>query len=328
MPTIVENNEALDFTSRSKVNTWEKCMEIPVLDLSFKKQDNNHHPDHHPSSPSSATSSSTSCTAHSPVSDIVIPRQITPPNSKNYGELESCEKSPFEGRHYMVTPPSETDSPKKSKFEPTYDHISASLTTDAISCMYPMVPINHGMPTIPTILPPALPNMLVGQQPITTPSVHHHHPSVISDDNASSSTENGKKVTRPFKAYPKDPLTLIASPEMVYDPTSSEAYSEFRKRMLESVRKNNEGTNIKMRRISKSPTGIPTSTQDDKDAAYWERRRKNNEAAKRSRDARRVKEDEIAIRAAFLERENMKLKYELISLRNETAKLRCIIYNN
>ncbi|CAF1094323.1 unnamed protein product [Didymodactylos carnosus] len=33
-----------------------------------------------------------------------------------------------------------------------------------------------------------------------------------------------------------------------------------------------------------------------KDEAYWERRRKNNEAAKRSRDARRAKEDEIAIR--------------------------------
>ena len=27
--------------------------------------------------------------------------------------------------------------------------------------------------------------------------------------------------------------------------------------------------------------------------AYWERRKKNNEAAKRSRDARRAKEDEV-----------------------------------
>lgn len=73
---------------------------------------------------------------------------------------------------------------------------------------------------------------------------------------------------------------------------------------------------------------MPTSTFDEKDSAYWERRRKNNEAAKRSRDARRAKEDEIAIRAAFLEQENMKLKYELVALRNETAKLRCMIYSN
>lgn len=65
-----------------------------------------------------------------------------------------------------------------------------------------------------------------------------------------------------------------------------------------------------------------------KDEAYWERRRKNNEAAKRSRDARRAKEDEIAIRAAFLEQENLKLRFELANLKNETAKLRCMIYNS
>ena len=68
--------------------------------------------------------------------------------------------------------------------------------------------------------------------------------------------------------------------------------------------------------------------EDIKDDAYWERRRKNNEAAKRSRDARRAKEDEIAIRAAFLEQENLKLRFELANLKNETAKLRCMIYNS
>lgn len=65
-----------------------------------------------------------------------------------------------------------------------------------------------------------------------------------------------------------------------------------------------------------------------KDDAYWERRRKNNEAAKRSRDARRAKEDEIAIRAAFLEQENLKLRVEVASLKSETAKLRCMLYNS
>lgn len=65
-----------------------------------------------------------------------------------------------------------------------------------------------------------------------------------------------------------------------------------------------------------------------KDEAYWERRRKNNEAAKRSRDARRAKEDEIAIRAAFLEQENLKLRVEVASLKSETAKLRCMLYNS
>ncbi|KAI1284989.1 Cell death specification protein 2 [Halotydeus destructor] len=65
---------------------------------------------------------------------------------------------------------------------------------------------------------------------------------------------------------------------------------------------------------------------EQKDDAYWERRRKNNEAAKRSRDARRAKEDEIAIRAAFLEQENLKLRVEVAGLKTETAKLRCLLY--
>ena len=71
-----------------------------------------------------------------------------------------------------------------------------------------------------------------------------------------------------------------------------------------------------------------TLPDEQKDEAYWERRRKNNEAAKRSRDARRAKEDEIAIRAAFLEQENLKLRVEVAALKNETAKLRCMLYNS
>ena len=53
-----------------------------------------------------------------------------------------------------------------------------------------------------------------------------------------------------------------------------------------------------------------------------ERRKKNNEAAKRSRDSRRAKEDEIAIRAAFVEQENRQLKWEAARLRTEIGHLR------
>lgn len=75
-------------------------------------------------------------------------------------------------------------------------------------------------------------------------------------------------------------------------------------------------------------SSLPANAPEDpsKNEAYWEKRKKNNEAAKRSRDARRAKEDEIAIRAAFLEHENLKLKYEVAALRKETEKLRCLVY--
>ena len=48
-----------------------------------------------------------------------------------------------------------------------------------------------------------------------------------------------------------------------------------------------------------------------KDELYWSRRRKNNEAAKQSREAKRRKENQIVMRAAFLENENTKLRDEL-----------------
>ncbi|XP_037319899.2 HLF transcription factor, PAR bZIP family member b isoform X1 [Pungitius pungitius] len=62
--------------------------------------------------------------------------------------------------------------------------------------------------------------------------------------------------------------------------------------------------------------------QDDK---YWARRRKNNVAAKRSRDARRLKENQIAIRAAFLEKENSALRQEAAELRRELGRTRSVL---
>ena len=69
------------------------------------------------------------------------------------------------------------------------------------------------------------------------------------------------------------------------------------------------------------------SIEERRDESYWERRRKNNEAAKRSRDARRQKEEEIALRAAYLEQENLKLRAQVTILKNETAKLHYMLYN-
>ncbi|BFZ14908.1 hypothetical protein BsWGS_17946 [Bradybaena similaris] len=64
---------------------------------------------------------------------------------------------------------------------------------------------------------------------------------------------------------------------------------------------------------------VPEELKDDK---YWTRRNKNNYAARRSRDARRVKENQIAMRAAFLEKENTCLREEMIKLQKENAQLR------
>ncbi|XP_034231852.1 protein giant [Thrips palmi] len=229
-------------------------------------------------------------------------------------------------------------------------------------------PLGHlgGLPGLhyaaPTALPTALPTTSpTGSLPLGTP----HQVSPASP--ASTASRNGKP-TRPFKAYPKDPLSLTAgvqvggvtlgAAEAALGRASNEAYAEFRRRMLAQVQAAMPSSANKARNKDARPpsptqqqpadslthgettpagaadssnasspeSGAGGDSKDGKDAAYWERRRKNNEAAKRSRDARRAKEDEIAIRAAFLEQENLKLKYEVAALRNETAKLRCMLY--
>ncbi|KPP74638.1 thyrotroph embryonic factor-like [Scleropages formosus] len=67
---------------------------------------------------------------------------------------------------------------------------------------------------------------------------------------------------------------------------------------------------------------VPDDMKDDK---YWSRRYKNNEAAKRSRDARRLKENQISVRAAFLERENAALRQEVADMRKELGRCRNIL---
>lgn len=48
-------------------------------------------------------------------------------------------------------------------------------------------------------------------------------------------------------------------------------------------------------------------------------------AAKRSRDARRLKENQITVRAAFLERENTALRQEVGELRNDFSRSKNVV---
>merc|ERR1711973_456102 len=61
--------------------------------------------------------------------------------------------------------------------------------------------------------------------------------------------------------------------------------------------------------------------QDSKDDKYWEKRGKNNIAARRSREARRLKENQIALRTAFLEKQNNGLKAALQAINSKNEKL-------
>nr|AJD22583.1 giant [Megaselia abdita] len=162
--------------------------------------------------------------------------------------------------------------------------------------------------------------------------------------------------TRPFKAYPRDPLVIAANftaADVLIE--KSDSYSEFRKRGLEQIRGARTISNPRMRRTnmrqdqsvdaisndSKSENddkAMESSDNDSnapemsfnkpqditsngivKDSAYFERRRKNNAAAKKSRDRRRHKEDEIVLRNAYLERQNIQLLVQIDTLKAQLA---------
>lgn len=72
----------------------------------------------------------------------------------------------------------------------------------------------------------------------------------------------------------------------------------------------------------KKRTPIP---DERKDAKYWERRKKNNEAAKRSREMRRQKMDDELKTARESIQENQKLKQEIEVLKSEINSLRRLL---
>ena len=59
--------------------------------------------------------------------------------------------------------------------------------------------------------------------------------------------------------------------------------------------------------------------------SYWERRKKNNASAKKSRDARKAREQEIQIKAAFLERENLRMLTQLMMVLRENECLKRVL---
>lgn len=138
---------------------------------------------------------------------------------------------------------------------------------------------------------------------------------------------NGKQSTRPFKAYQENTFFT----DLVLD----ENYSHFRDQTLDAIRQRNGGqltvSNPRMSRVRKTESENSTNSQTEcieatnsqgsggsiKDNTYYERRRKNNEAAKKSRDRRRQKEDELALRTAYLEQENMMLKVQLATVKKQ-----------
>lgn len=286
---------------------------------------------------------------------------LSPEHSIQYHPYNFDHSSPFTTTTAMIknsrsrTPPQMFEStPIITKLEnisppPNKSHSPHHMYERFESAEKSVTPPIHQMPA--QIRPPVLDHEDSNELPSAMGSNISSSSSVASSQKSPTSSNSSMmvvgrdgKLSRPFKAYPRDPLSLAAAGSIL-DGTSAEKYAVFRKRMLEQIHAANGGNpvvnNPKMRRISGKCGNIETNNNEplfassekilsktvtpppshgnDKDEAYFERRKKNNAAAKKSRDRRRIKEDEIAIRAAFLERENIELKFELAAARKQLS---------
>jgi len=115
--------------------------------------------------------------------------------------------------------------------------------------------------------------------------------------------ERRKKFEEEMDFAPED-LALATVPGMNFDPRER-AFNLEELRPQPIIRK-------------RKRTAVPDEQKDDK---YWEKRDKNKMATRRSREARRLKENQIALRAAFLEKENKALKKEIEDSKFQTLKL-------
>ncbi|RNA26882.1 D site-binding [Brachionus plicatilis] len=117
-------------------------------------------------------------------------------------------------------------------------------------------------------------------------------------------------------------LASPSKPSTVSELSNSSMVSSSSSSTLDSsqFRGSTSGTRTRTRNTSTKPV-----SDQQKDGKYFERRKRNNVAAKKSRDARKQREDEIAIRASFLEKENSILKAQLQTLKDEAQQLRILL---
>jgi len=115
--------------------------------------------------------------------------------------------------------------------------------------------------------------------------------------------ERRKKFEIEMDFAPED-LALATVPGMDFDP-KERAFDLEELRPQPIIRK-------------RKKTAVPEEMKDEK---YWEKRIKNKVATRRSREARRLKENQIALRAAFLEKENATMKQALESSQFEKTKI-------
>ncbi|PSN33378.1 hypothetical protein C0J52_19885 [Blattella germanica] len=241
-------------------------------------------------------------------------------NRPNYAQTSLTPSSiSTSGIIHPTTRPSAVPS-VKAESTPSTSSPSSSVTQRFIAETLrnpPYLPINfyHPVPRIPTIPShsPEVPRGCnVNAIPSTTPS------NVIPSPQTENSMED--VVRKPnLMGKTERPFKQVSIASGISD-NEERLYQEYRKsiQMTSEGRKRHRSQNGGKSSLSPEPLVAEDSSSEAKEAGkdgkgeeYWVKRRKNNEAAKRSRDARRRKEDELAIRVRYLQNRNKKLSVDI-----------------
>ncbi|XP_029313073.1 hepatic leukemia factor-like isoform X2 [Cottoperca gobio] len=172
--------------------------------------------------------------------------------------------------------------------------------------------------------PPRRPPVLSRAPPTSTPSGMDLSNRVISPNCLHSSTARAGLPETRNTPSPIDPDSIQVPVGYEPDPTDLALSSVPGQEMFDPRKHKFSAEELKPQPMIKKAPKIFIS-EDLKDDRYWARRRKNNMAAKRSRDARRIKENQIAIRASFLEKENSALRQEVGELSKELGRTKNVL---
>ena len=236
-------------------------------------------------------------------------------NNKRSSVINSLEGSPQQKKSKNITPENSSTF-EQQNLSPTglVPHYSS----------YQCMPIN--VPIVPYVYPQA-----TLSKPVTLKNVQNL-PDFSKIEMPTSTTQNLVKPplkTRPFKAFSIETSSTVVTSNnaMVFDdPELNRDYLIFREQAKSRILRNKESASANIS-VKSNKTNDEFKNKDGKPAEYWEKRAKNNQAAKRSRDARKEKEDELAIRASFLSSECIKLKSRNKFLEQENNHLKMLVYS-
>jgi len=180
-----------------------------------------------------------------------------------------------------------------------------------ISDVFNTVPtvMSESPPSSPEVKPLARPSIIVKKENVKIePSLQKGGNDFLYVESKRARLEREKEERkRKFEVeldFAPEDIALATVPGLDFDPkTRNFDMEELRPQPIIKKRKKN---------------AVPEEMKDER---YWEKREKNKEATRRSREAKRLKENQIVLRAAYLEKENKVLKEELDNSNFEKSKL-------